>query len=166
MEFFREKNGRYFAGTGNSGTGGKPGLTIALGILPLVIFGAVFYQTSQVKGSAESNIHIILAIGIFIIANLIGFFLRRNGLGAGITVDQMERKISFRRPGTQRKTMDIDSIQKILLKINPGKAALLSLVSLHGTSHLLSVSRDPAKMRRFADELSTLISVTVLEETM
>ncbi len=78
----------------------------------------------------------------------------------------MERKISFRRPGTQRKTMDIDSIQKILLKINPGKAALLSLVSLHGTSHLLSVSRDPAKMRRFADELSTLISITVHEETM
>lgn len=166
MEFFREKNGRYFAGTGNSGTGGKPGLSIALGILPLVIFAAVFYQTSQAKGSAGNNIHIMLAIGIFIVANLLGFFLRRAGFGAGITVDQMERQISFRRPGTQRKTMYIDSIEKILLQINPGKAALLSLVSRQGASHLLSVSRDPAKMRRFADELSTLISVTVSEEAV
>lgn len=166
MEFFREKNGRYFAVTGNTGTRGKPGIAIALGILPLVIFAAVFYQTSQAKGSAGNNIHIMLAIGIFILANLLGFFLRRAGLGSGITVDQLERKISFRRPGTQRKTMYIDSIEKILLQINPGKAALLSLIPRQGTGHLISISRDPARMRRLADELSTLISVTVSEEAV
>lgn len=166
MEFFREKNGRYFASTGNAGARGKPGTAIALGMLPLIIFAAVFYQTSQGKGSTPNIMTIILAIGIFIIANLISFFLKRAGLGAGITVDQMERKISFRRTGTQKKAMSIDSIQKLLLKINPGKAALLSLVSLDGTSHLLRVSRDPEKMRRFADELSTLISITVHEEAV
>ncbi len=168
MEFFREKNGRYFAKAGNMGTGGKPVMAIALGILPLVIFGAVFFQTSQGngKGGTTDNIQIIIAAGIFILANLVGLFIRKAGFGAGITVDQMERTITFKRPGTQRRTMNIDSIQKILLKTMHGSAAMLSLTSLNGSDHLLNVSRNPDQMRRMADELSTLTSVTVYEETM
>ncbi|MCK5840653.1 MAG: hypothetical protein KAH31_00685 [Candidatus Sabulitectum sp.] len=168
MEFFSEKNGRYFAKVGNMGTGGKPVMAIAMGIIPLVIFGFVFYQTSQGngKGVTTNNIHIIIAVGIFILANLIGLFIRKAGLGTGITVNQMERTITFKRPGTQRRTMNIDSIQKILLKTMHGSAAMLTLISLDGTNHLLSVSRKPDEMRRMADELAALISITVSEETV
>ncbi|MCK5035657.1 MAG: hypothetical protein KAS73_07190 [Candidatus Sabulitectum sp.] len=168
MEFFNEKNGRYFAKAGNMGIGGKPVIAIAMGILPIIIFGAIFLLTpqDQGKGDITNNIHIIIAAGIFVLANLIGFFIRKAGLGSGITVDQMERTITFKRPGTQRRTMNIDSIQKILLKTIQGSAAMLSLTSLDGNNHLLSVSRNPDQMRRMADELSTLTSITVYEETM
>lgn len=168
VEFFNEKNGRYFAKVGNMGTGGKPVIKIALGAIPLVIFGFLFFQTSQGngKGATPDNTPIIIGAGIFILANLIGLFLRKAGFSAGITVDQMERTITFKRPGTQRRTMNIDSIQKILLKTKQGSAAALSLTSLDGTNHLLCVSRKPDEMRRMANELSTLVSVTVNEETI
>ena len=168
MEFFREKNGKYFSKAGNNGQGGKPVLTIAMGILPVVIFGAIFFLTPQDQGKSgtTNNIHIIIAAGIFILANLIGLFIRKAGFGAGITVDQMERRISFKRLRIQRRTMDIDSIQKILLQTKQGSVAALSLISLDGDSHLLSVSRNPDQMRRMADELATLISVSVSEEAM
>ncbi|MCK5786494.1 MAG: hypothetical protein KAH54_08035 [Candidatus Sabulitectum sp.] len=169
MEFFTEKDdGKYSAKIVNMSTGGKPVMAIVMGILPVIIFGAIFLLTpqDQGKGGTTNNIHIIIAAGIFILASLIGLFIRKAGFGAGITVDQMERSITFKRPGTQKRTMDIDSFQKILLKTRQSSAAVLSLVSRDGNSHLLGVSRNPDQMRRMADELSTLISVTVSEEAM
>ncbi|MEA3267448.1 MAG: hypothetical protein U9P42_10990 [Candidatus Fermentibacteria bacterium] len=166
MEFFSEKNGKYYAAAGSGGKGGKSILTRMAGIVPLIVLGIYFYLNQPGKSENPINMTVIMAIGILIFSSLIAFFLKKAGLGAGITVDQMERKITYSRPGNQRKSISMDSIQKILLKTKAGKYAVLSLVSLDGSDHILSFSRDLNRMRRMADELSTLISVTVNEETM
>ncbi len=164
MQYFKEKNDTYFAKLGNSA--GSPFPRVALVLLP-VIAGIFFYlQSAQTKGSSQGNMPIIMLMSIFTIANLIAFALRKAGLGSGITIDQMERTIKYKRPGAQRKTLSIDSIQKISLKVNTDKAATLSLITLDGQRHFLNASRDVMMMRQFADELSALVSITVNEEAI
>ncbi|MCD4707203.1 MAG: hypothetical protein K8S62_05635 [Candidatus Sabulitectum sp.] len=164
MEYFIERNGRFFAKTGNTGSAVSPIFRIVLTLIPMGVVAAVYFQSSVSKNSTSDSTFIIPIVAIIILSNLIAFIFKKAGFSAGITVDQMERTISIHRPGTQRTSMTFDSIEEITLRVDPGKAAVLSLISRDGTSHLLNLSRDPMAMRQMADELSSLISVTVSEE--
>lgn len=164
MEYFKEKNGKYYASLSGRNQTSSLAVSIAVTAAPLVIFGIVYFNTLKADGGPPVNTPMVAAAGILIFVNLIAFFLRKIGFAAGIVVDQMERIISFRRPGTQKKTLNIDSIHKISLKVNYGKAASLNLVSADGRNYLLFVTADVQMMRQLADELSTLISLTVDEE--
>lgn len=165
MEYFIERNGRFFAKAGNTYPAGSPIIRIALTLIPMGVIAAVYFHSSVSKSPTSDSTLIIPIVAIIILSNLIAFFIKKAGFSAGITVDQMERTISIQRPGMQRTSMNFDSIEEITLRVDPGKAAVLSLISRDGTSHLLYLSRDPMAMRQMADELSTLISVTVSEET-
>ncbi len=164
MQYFKEKNDKYFAKLGKSA--GSPFPRVALVLVPMIAGIFIYVQSSQTKGASLGSMPIVMLMSIFTIANLIAFTLRKAGLGAGVTVDQMERTIKYKRPGTQRKSLSMDSVQKISLKVNSDKAATLSLITLDGQMHFLNASRDVMMMRQFADELSTLISVTVNEEAI
>lgn len=163
MEYFREKDGKYFS-KATSAAGGKPVIAVVAGIIPLIIFAGIFYQTSQLKGGASGNMRVVFIASTFVFINLIAFFFRKAALGSGIIVDQMERTVKYKRPHGQRRTLDMDSIQKINLEVKEGKAAVLSLISSDGNSLYLNCSTDVMMIRQMADELATLISVTVNEE--
>lgn len=166
MQYFNQKNGKYFAKLGNSNSAGSRFPKIAILLVPMIA-GIFFYlQSSPAKGGSQDNMPIMMLVGIFTVANLIAFALRKAGLGSGITIDQMERTLKYKRPGAQRKSLSIDSIQKISLMVNPEKAATLSLITLDGQRHFLNASRDVMMVRQFADELSALISITVNEEAI
>ncbi len=166
MEYFKEKNGRYFAkgGATRSKVGSYVGIVMLLA--PLVIGSIVYLQMPAGKGGSPDTKVIVAAAGILVLSNVISLVLKRAGLGAGITVDQMDRTIKYKRPGTQRVSLYIDSVSKISLKVNQNKAAVLSLITRDDKSHFLNASTDVMMMRQLADELSTLISVTVSEETI
>lgn len=166
MQYFKEKDDKYFARPGNSNSAGSRFPQIALVFVPIIVGIFVYLQASKTKGVSQSIMPIILLFSIFTIANLISFFLKKAGLGAGITVDQIERTIKYKRPGAQRRSLSIDSIREISLKVNSDKAATLSLITLDDQRHFLNASRDVMMMRQFTDELSTLISVTVNEEAI
>jgi hypothetical protein len=165
VEYFKEKNGKYYASLGGRNRNTSQAVSIAVAAIPFVIFGAVYFNTVKADGGPPGNTPMIAAAGILVFVNLIAFFLRKIGFAVGIAVGQMERIISFRRPGTQKKTMTVDSIHKISLRVNYGKAASLSLVSADGKNYLLLTTADVQMLRQFADELSTLISLTVDEES-
>ena len=166
MQYFNEKNGKYFAKLGNSNSAGSRLPKIMIALVPLVA-GLFFYlQSAPTKGGPQSSMPIIMLAGIFTVGNLIAFALRKAGLGSGITIDQMERTIKYKRPNAQRKSLSIDSIQKISLRVNSDKAGTLSLITLDGQRHFLSASRDVMMLRQLTDELSALISITVDEEAI
>ncbi|MCD6587573.1 MAG: hypothetical protein J7K88_03385 [Candidatus Fermentibacteraceae bacterium] len=164
MEYFKEKNGKYYASLGGKNQNSSRAVSIAVTAIPFIIFGVVYFNTVKADGGPSVNTPMIAAAAILIIVNLFAFFLRKIGVASGIVVDQMERIISFRRPGTQKKSMSLDSVQKISLKVNYGKAASLNIVTPDGKNYLLLASADVQMMRQLADELSTLISLTVDEE--
>jgi len=165
LEYFKEKNGKYCMSLSGKNQGSSLATSIAVTAIPLVVFGVIYLKTVSAEGNSSNNTPMIAAAGMLLIVNLIAFFLRRIGTSSGITVDQMQRIISFKRPGASKETMSIDSFQKISLKVNQGKTASLNLVTSEGKSYLLLTTTDIQMMRQLADELSTLVSLTVIEES-
>ncbi len=166
MEYFKEKNGKYVSKLTSSNSPGKIFPAIAVAVLPLIVGGIIYFNSVKTADfSMESN-PIFKSIGILMVVNLAALFFRKIGITSGITVDQMERTVKYKRPGAQQKTLDLDTIRKIKLQINPGKAAVLSLVTQEGKDSFLTASKDIMMIRQMADELSALISVTVAEESV
>jgi hypothetical protein len=165
MEYFKEKNGKYVASTCTQRQGNSLVINIAVTSVPLVVFSIVYFSILSKQGGAPDNTPLISFASVLIVVNLMSFLFGKFSSASEIEVDQMERTICFRKPGPRNKTISIDSVQKIRLKVRYGKAASLSLVSADEKNYLLLPSADIQMARQFADELSTLISLIVYEES-
>jgi len=165
MEFFQEKNGRFFANPIAGGAARGPLFRFFIMLVPLGIIAFVFYLTPAGKQGAPDRTPLMIGAAIIIFSNLMSIFMRKAGIGAGITVDQMNGTVTFRTPGGSKKTVPVSSLKRIIINTIPGKAAILCLENSSDNSrHMVMYARDSIKLRILADELSTLTSLTVAEE--
>jgi len=164
MEFFREKNGRFHAQPITGSGARSPIVRFVVTLIPIAILaGLYFLSPLGEKGSADRT-PLILGGAVVLFGNVVSFFLRSAGFGSGITVDQMNGTISFRKPGGNRTTVQVTSLKNITINTIPGKASILCLSKPDKSRYVVMFSKDTDKMRRLADEFSSLTSLTVTEE--
>lgn len=175
MQYFRDKGGSFHS-TGVPGMGGSSAARLIGGLVPILVLGIIYVTSSSSTGmKLEQMFPFYIAGGILVLSLGLSLFLRNRGLGTGIVVDQMSGTVSFKRPGSgSRRKMSLTELDEITLlttgssgySYSSGKGpagATVSLRTMNGQSHLLSVSRDLMKMRGFADELAILTSLSVNE---
>ena len=162
MELFREKNGKYYADS-LSQAGGKTSLRLVILFVGIAGF-AGFMFLSPVQKEIPDRTPLMIGMGIVILSNLIALLLKRAGHGSGIIVDQYSGTLSYRKPGGNRHNVQVSSLRKIIISVIPDKASILSLEKSDGGRHVVMYSSDTMKMRQLADELSSLIALTVGEE--
>jgi hypothetical protein len=165
MEFFRERNGKYHADSLAEGAPGKAALRMGIMFVVMGVFAFTMFF-SQARNQIQDKTPLLIGLSVVVFANLISLGLRRAGHGSGITVDQMNGTVSFRKPGGNRITVETASLSEIVIDIVPMKASVLCLEKNGGGRYVVMYSGDEMKMRMLADELSTLISLTVREELM
>lgn len=164
MEFFQEKNGVYHADP-ISGSGGKGTiLRILVSLIPLGVIAYLLYSSPMGKQGSENRIPLIIGAGMFLFTNLLMFVLKKAGFRSGISVNQMDGTLAFRKPGGNKISVQITSLNKIVIDTVPMKASVLCLSKAAGGRHVVMFSKDTMQLRQLADELSTLTSLSVSEE--
>ncbi len=163
MEFFREKNNKYYADSISGNPTARSAIRIGMLFVAAGVFAFVIFL-SPAKEDISDRTPLIIGMGVFLLVNLISVLLRRAGHGSGVIVDQMNGTVSYRKPGGNRHTVPLSSLNGIILTVIPMKASILNLEKSGGGRHIVMYSSDTMKMRMFADELSTLTSLTVSEE--
>ena len=163
MEFFNEKNGKYFAESISGNPTTRTAVRMGMVLIGAGVFAYVLFL-SPMKDQIQDRTPLLIGMGVFLFVNLISVFLRSAGLGSGVVVDQMNSTVSYRKPGGNRQSVPLSSLKSIIITVVPMKASILSLEKAQGGRHIVMYSSDPMKMRMFADELSTLTSLTVNEE--
>ncbi len=167
MEFFREKNGKYHGLPFNTGTGSRanPMSGIGKSLGALVIIAIVFFLNSGQTKSSKLMLPIIMIAGSFLVTSLISLLVHKTVMGSDVIVDQMAGIVSFRTDRGVRITLQTEQLKEIVINNTPEKASKLFLQRHEGSRYLLMSSKDPVKLGMFANELSILTSLTVLEET-
>lgn len=163
MEFFREKNGRYLAGSLSGNASAGPAMRIVMFFVAAAVFLFVVFL-SPMRNSFPDRTPLIIAMGAAIIANMVILLFRRAGHGSDMIVDQTNHTVSFRNPGGIRYTVPLNSLKGIVMTEIPMKISYLSLEKKDGDRYILMNSKDTMKMRMFANELASLTSLTVSEE--
>jgi hypothetical protein len=176
VEYFNEKNGRYFSRKLSAGIGNSQVIRVVISLIPVFVMAGVYILALKDGAKSGDLIPIIIGASLFLFASILSFILRRSGFGAGIIVDQMQGTVSCRLPGGQKHVVPIASVKEIGLQhaesSNPGTTFGTGTAKAHGL--LFLVTQDDRKfpvmygsnameMRQLADELSVLISVTVNE---
>ena len=165
MEFFTEKNGRYVADplSGNQSARTAVRMIIVLGALGVLSYLLFFSPAGR---NQDSRIPLMIGMGVLLFNLLISFVLKRAGFGNGVMVDMGTGTISFRKPGGNRYSLPVSTLQGLVISEVPMKDSILSLERTDGKRHILTYCQDTMQMRMFAGELSSLTSLTVKEEIM
>ena len=163
MEFFREKNGKFYADSLSGNKAGKNAFRFIILFMAAGGFAAYIFLSPD-KQDLPDKTPLIIGFSIFLFTNLIAMGLRKAGHGSGIIVDQMNSTISYRKPGGNRHSVPFSALKNIIISIVPEKASVLCLANYDGTRHVVMYSSDTMQMRQLADELSSLVSITVDEE--
>jgi hypothetical protein len=164
MEYFKEKNGNFYSKSLQTGFSRSPISRLVLSLLPLGLFALVFSTLTKDKAADSEMVPIIIGAAVLTMGNIVAFALRSAGLNASMIVNQVQGTVSLRIPGGQRKSVGIDSIEKIVLQISNENNAVIALLFKDRTRTVVETSRDPNLLRQVADELSILTTVTVNEE--
>jgi len=178
VEYFTEKNGKYYSRKSSGGNRRSAYVRIPLTVVPVFVMLGIYVISLKNGAGQEDLFPIIIGISFFLIIALLSFFLRKMGFGAGIIVDQMQGRLSFKLPTGQRHTIPIDKIKEIGLqhsrnsvsadRSTPGNSkifTLLFLLTRDDKKHPVMYGRNAMEIRQFADELSILVSATVREYT-
>ncbi len=166
MLYFHEKNNKFYLKVKGSTMSSPTFMRILPAIIPIIVVAVYLYQNNQSKMQFSNVLPVAGMISIFVVANLITHILKSKGLGAGIVIDQMERTISFKKPGGRRNVLNYDTVRNIKLETKNNVAAVIKLDTLDTEEFFLFATRDVQMARQLADELSTLISATVSETVL
>lgn len=164
MQFFREKNGKYIAGSVSGNPSVRSALRAGMVLVSAGIFAYVLFM-SPIRDQIEDKTPLFIAFGVVLFTNTFFFMMRRAGMGADLIVDQMNGTLSYRKPGGHRQSVPISELKGLILTVVPMKASILSMENTDGTRRILMYSTDTDKMRMYAGELSTLTSLSVSEES-
>ena len=166
MIYFQEKNNKFYSKVKGSTMSTPAFMRILPALVPIIAIGFFVYQNSSTKMPMSNIFPIVGMISIFIVANIIAIVLRSKGLGAGIVIDQMERTISFKKPGGRRNVLNYDTVRNIKLETKQNAVAVIKLDTLDTSEFYLFGTQDVQMARQLADELSILISATVSETVL
>lgn len=166
MLYFQEKNNKFYSKAKGSTMSPPTFMKVLPAIIPMIVIGVFVYRNNMSKMQFSNVLPVAGMISIFIVANLITHILKSKGLGAGIVIDQMERTISFKKPGGRRNVLNYDTVRNIKLETKNNVAAVIKLDTLDSEQFFLLATRDVQMARQMADELSILISATVSETVL
>ncbi len=166
MVYFQEKNNKYYSKIKGSTISPPIFIRILPAIIPIIAIGVYLYGNNTSKMEFSNIFPLVSMISIFIVANLIAYVFKSKSFGAGIVIDQMERTISFKKPGGRRNVLNYDTVRQIKLETKSNVAAVIKLDTLDSVDFFLFATRDVQMARQMADELSILISATVNETVL
>lgn len=176
FEYFRERDGKYLS----TGIPGMPGsstvVRAAISLVPVVIIAFIYISGPGRQGfQIESLIPFAMMAAVFTFSSVISFFIRKTSFTSGVMVDQIQGTIYYRRPGARKKSVPISSIRSLGFQSSGsvtsnvsgrfGGFAVVYLINEENGKIPVAYSRKGQELRRFADELSILTSLTVDEIT-
>lgn len=170
MDYFQDSNGRC---VGLVQKKGANVLRLLLGLIPVVAILAIYLNT----GDRGANVPPLPLVGGIVVLFLLIFgvaeLMRRSGHGPGVVVDRNKGTLSYKTPGRYgtRRSIPLGEMKELVVVRRSAASSpsgptidILLLVTRDGKSHQTLHSSEQGVMRRFADELSTLISVPVREK--
>ena len=176
MDYFEENSGKYISQKVPGMPGGSPLIRVVLMIIPMLVLAVVYMQTGPKERDFQTFLPFISIGSVFALSFVLSFFLRNRGYKAGIVVDQMQGTITFRRPGAQRHSVPISEAREIGVQLSgsgmypesksSGGLSILYLVLEAGGKLPMLYSKRSYELRRFADELAIITSLTVREGPM
>ncbi|MBN2586018.1 MAG: hypothetical protein JXA64_10345 [Candidatus Fermentibacteraceae bacterium] len=174
MEYFTQDDGRYVSKGVPGMSGGSGALRIAVSILPMVVLAGIILNSSGRSLEMNPALPLIVMGSVFGLSSLLAAVLKSRGRGSGVVVDQMKGTVTYRKPGGQRHTVQLSAVKEIGLQISGADmytgsekkndtGALIYLMTPDDRRIPLAYSRKGRELRQFADELSILTSLPVLE---
>jgi hypothetical protein len=176
LDYFKQTDGKYISRKVPGMPGGSPVIRVILMIVPIVALAVVYLQTGPKERDFQTIMPFIAIGSVFALSFIFSLFLRKRGFSSGIVVDQMQGKITYRRPGASRQTVPISATREIGVQLSgsgtyPGSGKPQGLSALYliledGRKLPMLYSRKGYELRRFADELSVITSLSVREGSM
>jgi hypothetical protein len=176
VDFFTDRNGVFVSRPVSSTGTRSPVARVVLSLLPVALLAGIMTSLPAGQGGRELQ-PLYIAAAILVFTNIIGLLVRRLSLSGRIVVDQMQGTVTFVPLGGRKTTLQAGELTSIDLSplrkqdgtpmTNRGKGwTVLGLTSGPDRKRyrLMIVNGDPSPLRKLADELSVLTSVTVNED--
>jgi hypothetical protein len=148
-------------------------LRLFLALIPVVAIVAMYLNTGNQGGSVPPLPLVGGGVVLFLLIFGMAEMMRRAGHGPGVVVDRSKATLSYKTPGrySTRHHIPLAELKELVvvrkeIGSSPSGPTIdfLFLVTRDGESHRTLYSQQQGVMRRFADELSTLTSVSVREK--
>ncbi len=160
MEYFKDQGDKYFA----KSLGGVSRLRPVILLVPLIIVVAVVFSSSGNDGRGATML--LAAGGVVVFSMLLSMVLQKAGHGPGITVDQINRTISYKRQRTGVRKVRIQDAKDISCLTASGVFAVIFLNMKQGSRILLMQSPEQDRLKALAEELSALTSLSLNKGTL
>ncbi len=153
---------------------GSSVLKLLLALIPVVAIVVIYLNTGDQGGSGLPLPVVGGIVVLFLLIFAMAHFMRRAGHGPGVVVvDRTKGTVSWRASSrySSRHTLPLGELRElVIVKKGAGSAGsapaveVLYLVTQDGKGHQALYSREPGVMRKFAEELSGLTSLSIREK--